>query len=118
MAKRLTSDHVLQIAIQMEEVGRAFYEAIAADCDHRATTDLCTRLAQKEAEHLETFTDLRNRLTPEAGRRELDESAAAEFGRMIAQTVIPDADTARAEAARGDLPSLLDTAVKMEKRDD
>ena len=115
MGKKLTSDHVFQIAIGMEETGRAFYEAIAATCPRQPAADLCTRLAGKEAEHLDTFRELRDRLTPEMIQRPLNPQRALEFSEKIDSFVLPDAPAARARAAQGDLPALLEMAVAMEK---
>ena len=56
------ASEVFQIAIDIEENGRRFYEkAVGLSDDHEVNT-VFAALAQEEAEHLEKFKDLRSQL--------------------------------------------------------
>ena len=55
-------DEVFQMAAQMEESGREFYEAVAKHSPNELAGTLCRHLAAEEQKHFQTFQALRKRL--------------------------------------------------------
>lgn len=57
-------DDVFEIAEQIERNGAAFYRKAAGFVGSNTTSKLLNELAEKEDEHLQTFTEMRKRLVP------------------------------------------------------
>ena len=110
-----TGDGVLQTAIQMEEDGRDFYLAISAASENPRVRELCLRLANDESEHRKVFQKIRSCL---AGRGKTvllraDELAQARLSAR--QGILPDPQTVREMAVRGNARALFDLAIQVEE---
>ena len=100
MQSRVTQDEVIQMAIQMEELGRDFYEALGGATRDPRVFQLCHRLAAEEDKHREIIRRLHSNL---AARGELvmltDEQAAAARRRIRSASCQPPKPSARSPAA-------------------
>lgn len=112
---RITQDEILQMAVQVEELGRDFYEALAgATCDPRVL-QLCHHLAAEEDKHGGVF----RRLPDDLAAQDLsilltDEQVAA--WRRLKDRILPTSDTIYQIACGGNILDALNLAVKMEAR--
>ena len=59
---RVTQDEVVRMAVQMEELGRDFYEALGGATRDPRVFQLCHRLAAEEDKHREIFRRLHSSL--------------------------------------------------------
>jgi rubrerythrin len=66
MDQILTADEVFGIGVEIEKNGYAFYSAAAAAAAGEGIRKLLLDLASWETKHIETFTALREHLSPEA----------------------------------------------------
>ena len=115
MSRLFNADEVFQIAMELEETGQVFYEALAIGAGKEPVSALCRRLAADEARHYARFKWLRAAL-PAGGPRGVLSGEEADFAQaLINDRVIPNPEQARKVAARGSLREALDLAVAMEK---
>jgi rubrerythrin len=106
---------VFQMAMELEESGRVFYETLAEATENRDLADLCRNLASQEIDHYKTFKKMSEELVQRPASRPLtwDELHFAHI--LIEERVLSDPDAARDMARSGDTASLLDTAIRLEK---
>jgi len=115
MAGIFDANEIFQIAMELEQTGQVFYEALAAGCGNDRVAALCRRLAKQEVDHFNTFKAMRQNLvagpdvTPLTGE-DLDFAQA-----LVADRIIPDPDEARRVAAAGSVNDALDLAIRLEK---
>jgi len=109
-----TGDEIFQLAMELEETGEVFYEAVAAGCGNASVADLCRRLAEQEKQHYRTFEDMRKRLAarPEARPLTWEEMKFAQG--LINDRLIPGPEEARRIAAGGSLTETIDLAIRLE----
>ena len=114
MTDVMIGDEILQIAMELEETGQVFYQAMAAASGHEAVAELCRRLGEKEVEHYNTFKQMREVLPGRPDDRPLtcEELDLAQAG--INERVIPDAEVAVQVASKGSLAEVLELAIKLE----
>jgi len=110
----VTADTVLQTAIQMEELGRDFYEALGAVTDDPAMADLCRRLAAAESSHLDVFRQMRSKLARRGETVLLRDRRLAEARQAAKDAILPDPDTIRRLARSGGAADVIEMAVRME----
>jgi rubrerythrin len=106
---------IFQIAMELEEAGRAFYETLAEQAEDSELVDLCQNLANQETNHYRQFKAMGEELVKRPASRPLtwDELHFAHI--LIEERVLSDPDKARDAAGVGDTPTLLQTAIQMEK---
>jgi rubrerythrin len=106
---------IFQIAMEMEDTGRVFYEKLAQTSQNPAIAELCRNLAKQEAEHYETFKKLGAELVKRPVSRTLtwDELSFAQI--LIEERVMSNPEMAEEAASSGDVSALLDTALQLEK---
>lgn len=88
-----TADAVLQTAIQMEELGRDFYEAFRAASAGSMTADLCRKLAAAEVGHIGVFRRMRSQLARDGKPVLLRDDQLAEARGGAKDAILPDRDT-------------------------
>lgn len=115
MPEVFTGDEIFQVALELEETGRVFYEALAIGCRNQRVAALCRRLARDEANHCRTFEQMRRRLIDGQAARPLDLQEQEFVQALINERVIPSPQAARELAAKGGLAEALDLAVELEK---
>lgn len=111
---RMAADEIVQAAIQMEELGRDFYEALGAVCADRKTRELCKRLANEETHHTEVFRKMRSELAKQGKTVLLTARETADIRRALRSGNLPDAETIRRIAASGKVADLLAMAIETE----
>jgi len=108
-------DEVIQMAIQMEETGIDFYEAIGSATTDRDMQDLCRRLAAEEANHREIFRQIRSELARQGKTIFLRDDQIAEARRAAKEGILPDRETIREVVTTGNVADLLAVAIQMER---
>ena len=106
---------IFQIAMELEEAGRVFYETLAEKSADRGLADLCRNLAVQEADHYRKFKKMSEELVQRPASRPLtwDELHFAQM--LIEERVLSDPEAARDAAASGDVAGMLETAIRLEK---
>jgi rubrerythrin len=106
---------IFEIAMELEEAGRVFYEALAEKSEDHDLADLCRNLATQEADHYRKFKKMGEALVQRPASRPLtwDELHFAQI--LIEERVLSDPDAARDAAATGDVAGMLETAIRLEK---
>ena len=110
-----TKDEVIQMAIQMEETGKDFYEAIGSAVTDREMFDLCRRLAAEEANHGRIFRQIRSELARQGKTVLLGDDQIAEARRAAKEGILPSRETIRNVVTTGKVADLLALAIQMER---
>mgnify|MGYP001130457080 CR=1 FL=1 len=104
---------VLDMAVQVEKDGLAFYSGCAAARQSEAIAELFAYLADQEKLHVEVFTEMKKGLAEHT----LPESYAGEteayIASLVSDRVFPTAD---ASTAPSDEMAAIETALDMEKQ--
>ena len=106
---------VLQIATQLEDAGREFYEHLAAHAGVEIIAGLCRTLAEEERRHQVIFETTRNRLAQQAEQRLWEPHEYAYLNSLVQTMVLNDLRGSLEAVATGDLRRLLDLAIQLEK---
>ena len=111
---RVTQDEVVRMAVQMEELGRDFYEALGGATRDPRVFQLCHRLAAEEDKHREIFRRLHSSLAARGESVMLTDEQATTARRRIRENVVPTSETIRQVACGGNVVEALTMAVRME----
>jgi rubrerythrin len=111
----LRIDEVLQMAMQAEETGIAFYELASRQCGNLFATALFKELSEQEQEHLQAFAGMREAMADPARTRRLELEDMAILESVLDDTVLPCQEECRRLATEGNLKKILARAIKMEK---
>jgi len=106
---------IFEIAMELEEAGRVFYETLAEEAEDHDLVDLCRNLAAQESNHYRRFKNMSAELVQRPASRPLtwDELHFAQM--LIEERVLSDPDAAQEAARSGDLAGTLETAIRLEK---
>lgn len=106
---------IFQIAMELEEAGRVFYETLAEEAEDHDLADLCRNLATEETNHYRKFKKMSEELVQRPASRPLtwDELHFAQM--LIEERVLSDPEAARDAAVSGDAAEMLETAIRLEK---
>ena len=106
---------IFQIAMELEEAGRVFYETLAEEAEDQNLADLCRNLAAQETNHYRKFKKMSEELVQRPASRPLtwDELHFAQI--LIEERVLSDPEVARDAAVSGDAAEVLETAIRVEK---
>jgi rubrerythrin len=108
------ADRALQVAVEMERLGKTFYESLAAGCGNREIAALAATLAKSEESHAALFKRMREKLPPlHQGPKLTDEELFTE-SKVLRDKIMPNADTVRAAVTAADPRKALDMAIAME----
>lgn len=107
-------DHALQIAIQMEQLGLAFYEALAAGCGQPEIARLAGALAKAELTHVQTFKQMLSHLPADQRGQKLTEEQLVSAVKEWRDAILPTATEVRRVVLHGDIIEVLDMAIEME----
>ena len=109
------ADHALQVAMQMEKLGKSFYETLASCCDNKKVAQLAASLATAEEQHLESFEQMRQNLpAAERGPRMTEEDQYRTAAEIRGQ-ILPTVADIRKMAMGSDAVATIDIAIKMER---
>jgi rubrerythrin len=111
---RVTQDEVIQMAVQMEERGRDFYEAMGGATRDPRVFQLCHRLAAEEDRHREIFRQLHSDLAARGESITLSDKQTAVARRRFRGHAVPTSETIRQAACGGNVVDSLNMAVRME----
>lgn len=111
---RVAEDQVVQMAIQMEELGRDFYQALGGASSDPRVLQLCHRLATEENKHRDTFRRLHSELAAQGKSVILSDEHIADARRRLKEHIVPTAETIRQVACGGNVIEALTMAVRME----
>jgi rubrerythrin len=115
MIELTTADAVLAMAIDMEQTGKEFYEALALGCGNSQVAALCNRLALAETQHANVFATMRRRLPQDGQPLPLTEEQSIRAHDLVKDFVIPNPETVHKVGMGGKLRDALDMAIQMEK---
>ena len=108
------ADYALQVAIQMENLGRTFYKSLASGSGNAAVSILANKLAGEEEKHMKVFEDMRNLLpADERGPKMTEDQIAATAGKFY-KLILPSPEEVRQVAVSGDAKGILKLAMQME----
>ena len=110
----ITVDNILQVAIEMEQLGRTFYESLSAGCGNAEIASLAASLALVEAEHIETFKLMRNALPSSQRGPKMTEEELFAAADELRNKLLPDAKTVHKAVMDSDVFKALDMAIEME----
>ena len=108
-------DEMVQTAIQMEELGQDFYEALGSAASNPEIAELCRKLAAEEGEHRRTFQRIRSDLAGQGRTVLLGNDQLARAYQAAKERIVPDRATIARVASAGGVIDLLEMAVEMEK---
>ena len=108
-------DEMVQMAIQMEELGRDFYEALGVATSYPEIAALCKKLAAEEGEHRRTFQQIRSDLARRGLTVLLENDQLAKARQAARDRIVPDQETIVRVASAGRVIDLIEMAVEMEK---
>jgi len=129
MPSTMTIADIFRLAVDAEETGQLFYEALGACCGNPHVSDLCHRMVIQEAEHRRKFEKMHQEYSrnvrayhSHGGKTHWDEdienrsTCDGEYiQRLINERIIPAPGEARAVARQGSLRKALEMAIKMER---
>ncbi|MFB3894219.1 MAG: ferritin family protein [Phycisphaerae bacterium] len=115
MAEPINADKVLSVAIDMENTGKTFYEALAHGCGKPDMAKLCIRLAREETKHAAVFSRMLNQLSKGDRTMPLDDDQAEQFHLAIKDAVIPRPQKVRDVVLHGGIGDALAMAARMEQ---
>jgi rubrerythrin len=108
-------DAALQVAIEIEEIGRDFYDALAGLLDDPRAAKLCRDLEKKEAIHYRTFRALRSQLASRGETVILSDESRASARQAARHRVIPSKAEILRVVSAGRVAEVLGVAIEMEK---
>jgi len=110
-----TGDEIFRIAIELEQLGEQFYEALGDVAPQDSIKALCRDLAEQEQLHAKTFEQLRVQTTQRTASRPLSWDELSFAHTLVEERVMPDPDVAREVAASKGVAEVLDMAIGFEK---
>ena len=115
MKETLTGEDVLRMAMDMEQTGRIFFEALASATDDDKAAALFGKLAKAEAAHYAKFKQMCDALT--AGRASVrwTDAQANEFHQLATESIQPTPNDVRKAAMGGNTTDAVALARRMEQ---
>ncbi len=114
-AAMFSANQMIDIAIQTEQAGRAFYEAAVQHSDEPQVKSLCQWLADQEAAHEQTFRRLGQNLPPEIEPKEWPGERAEFIDALLSSRFMPKPDEAETLVKDMSAQGILDFALNFEK---
>ena len=115
MTTARSAQDVFQMAIDMEQVGRDFYVALAMGSDNTSVRTFCARLAKEEEAHLATFKNLRSKWEKAVAASRPGAQAAEALAELVKSQVQPDPREVQKVAIGGKLADAVAMAIQMEQ---
>ena len=108
------ADRALQVAIEMELLGKAFYESLAAGCGIPEIASLAAGLAKEEETHVKVFKRMLDALPLVHRGPKLSEEELFLASKELRGRIMPNADTVRKIVSSSRILKALDMAIVME----
>ena len=120
MPNTTTVPDVFAVAMQMEEIGKDFYQALALGCDDARVRSFCLHAARDEARHWAAFQQMRSQWRESAGRAppwgtSTCAEAADSLAALARKQIVPDPQAVQRAAMGGSLADALALAIQMEQ---
>jgi rubrerythrin len=109
-----SADYNLQVAIELEDRGRTFYESLSHACGDSKIGAFATAIAKDEEEHIEIFKRMRDALPMELRGPKLSDEELLAATDELRKKIIPNAGTVMDVVMSSDLCKALDMAIEME----
>jgi rubrerythrin len=106
---------VIQMAMEMERIGRSFYLALASACGNSQVAALCVRLAEEEQVHQSQFRELLGHFAGTCAGWRLTREQLEQAAELARSQVIPDPADVRKAALGGRVQDALAMAIQMER---
>ena len=106
---------VFQIAMELEDSGRVFYETLAEASADQDLADLCRDLAAQETNHYRKFKEMGAELVERPASRPLTWDELHFANMLIEERVLSDPEAARDAASSGNVLEVLEAAIQFEK---
>lgn len=115
VAKPWGGDKALQLAMETEEIGRDFYDALAGLLDDPRAARLCRDLEKEEAKHYRVLQALRSQMASRGETTTLSEEWIASARQSARDRVIPSQAEILRVVSAGQITEVLGVAIEMEK---
>jgi rubrerythrin len=112
--KNFNVDRALQVAIEMEEMGKTFYESLAMGCCDSRIAALAVEMAKAETSHIEIFKRMLSELSSAKRGPQLTSIELYEAARELLVGIMPEPSTVRNTVLTSDIKKALDMAIDME----
>ena len=115
MATTFTGEEVLRMAMDMEQTGQIFYEALASGTSDRSAAELFRRLAGMEADHYAQFKQMHDAVA--AGQMPVywSPERAESLHQTVTKNIQPGPADVRKVAMAGNLTDAVALARDMEQ---
>jgi len=108
-------DAALQLAMEIEEIGRDFYEALGSLLEDPRAAKLCRDLEKEEANHYRTFRNLHSRLAERGETVMVSEESIAAARQTARHRVIPGKTEILRLVSAGGISEVFAIAIEMER---
>lgn len=113
---KLTANTVLQIAVEMERMGKTLYESLSLGCGDEQIAALASALAGAEEEHVAVFDKMRKALPERLRRVSLSEEELFAQTDALHRKLLPNPKDILRVVKESDFTKALDMAIDMETR--
>ncbi len=110
-----SASQMIDIAIQTEQAGHAFYEAAVQHSDEPQVKSLCQWLGEEELTHEQTFRHMGQNLPPEIEPKEWPGERAEFIDALLGSRFMPSPEQAQALVQDMSAQDILDFALTFEK---
>lgn len=114
MTERFSGDEVFQIAVEVEESGRVFYENLASAAHSEEISAACRKLAAQELGHKRLFQRMHEAYSRKWPTRKMSEGELAAAETEFRREIIPKPAEVKEVALHGTPAEALDMAIGME----
>jgi rubrerythrin len=115
VSKQWGGDKALQLAMETEEVGRDFYDALAGLLDDPRAVRLCLALEREEAKHSRILQTMRSQMASRGETIIISEEWIASARQDARERVIPSQAEILRVVSAGRTTDVLGVAIEMEK---
>ena len=115
METALTGEEVLRMAMDMEQTGRIFYEALASGTSNRGAAELFRKLALAETEHYTQFKKMHDAVIAGQMPMHWSPERAESLHQTVTRNIQPGPAEVRKVALAGDLADAVVLAREMEQ---
>jgi len=115
MDATLTGEDVLRMAMDMEQTGRIFYEALAGGTEDGRAAQLFIKLARAELAHHAKFKQMHDALTAGRSTMQWTNAQANELHTLVTENIQPSPQDIHNVAMGGKMCDAVAMAGKMER---
>ena len=105
---------IFQLAKQLEENGRWYYERAAAECNDPSVSSLCSKIAKQESKHLEKLKSMEHLLLANEQMKRLTWEELTWLQLDLEEGVLPDFQELSHFINESTTSEILERAIQME----